>query len=145
MRDRNFWSLRPPGDCSWTWRKIINCWSRVLENFSFNDGRVTFHMSPNGVFTTKSAWDFFRDKGAPVPWHKIIWFSGMVPRHAMILWLVASGRLNTLDRLASFGISQSLTCPLCNGDNENLSHVLFYCLFSNRIWHSLFGNTPRAN
>jgi hypothetical protein len=149
VRDRNFWSLRPPGDCSWTWRKIINLRnyyrlalvlrSRVLDNFSFNDGRVTWNMSPNGVFTTKSAWDFFRDKGAPVPWHKIILFSGMVPRHAMILWLVARGRLNTLDRLASFGISQSLTRPLCNGDNENLSHVLFSCQFYNRIWHSLFG------
>lgn len=133
VRDRNFWSLRPPGDCSWTWRKIMNLRSIVLDNFSLNDGRVTWNMSPNGVFTTKSAWDFFRDKGAPVPWHQMILFSGMVPRHAMILWLVARGRLNTLDRLASFGISQSLTRPLCNGDNENLSHVLFSCQFSNRI------------
>lgn len=47
-------------------------------------GRVTWIRSKNGVFTTKSAWDFFREKGSPVPWHKILWFSGSVPRHAMI-------------------------------------------------------------
>lgn len=132
-----------PLDCSWTWRKILNWRSRVLDNFYLNDGRVTWFMSPNGA--TKSAWDFFRDKGAPVPWHQIVVFSAMLPRHAMILWLLARGRLNTLDRLTSFAISQSLTCPLCKGDNENLSYLLFSC--SNRIWHSLFGksNLPSSS
>lgn len=28
-------------------------------------GRVTWIRSKNGVFTTKSAWDFFREKGSP--------------------------------------------------------------------------------
>lgn len=68
-----------------------------------------------------------------------LFFFAMLPRHAMILWLLARGRLNTLDRLTSFAISQSLTCPLCKGDNENLSDLLFSCQFYNRIWHSLFG------
>lgn len=79
--------------------------------------------------------------------HKILLFSAMLPRHAMILWLLARGRLNTLDRLTSFAIFQSLTCPLCKGDNENLSYPLFSCQFSNRIWHSLFGksNLPSSS
>jgi hypothetical protein len=23
IKDRNFWLLKPPGDCSWSWRKIL--------------------------------------------------------------------------------------------------------------------------
>lgn len=63
IKDRNFWSLRPTGDCSWTWRKILNLRSRVRDNFLLRDGRVSWKGSSNGVFTTKSAWDFFRNKG----------------------------------------------------------------------------------
>lgn len=49
------------------------------------------------------------------------------------------GRLSTLDRLASFGITQTLTCPLCLRENECLDHILFSCQFANQIWHLLFG------
>lgn len=87
----------------------------------------------------KVAWDIFRNKGPPVSWHKAVWFSGMVPRHALILWLAVRGRLSTLDRLASFGITQTLTCPLCLRENECLDHILFSCQFANQIWHLLFG------
>lgn len=62
----------------------------------------------------------------------------MVPRHAVILWLAVRGRLNTLDRMNSHGYSRGLCCPLCNRENESLTHLFFACPFASSIWQSLF-------
>jgi hypothetical protein len=49
------------------------------------------------------------------------------------------GRFSTLDRLDSFGITQTLTCPLFLRENDCIDDILFSCQFSYQIWHFLFG------
>lgn len=97
-------------------------------------GRVTWIRSKNGVFTTKSAWDFFREKGSPVPWHKILWFSGSVPRHAMIRLLEVDWILWTDWPPLVFPNPSLVLCAT----GKTRVWITFSSLANSLIWHSLF-------
>ncbi|GJV50983.1 MACPF domain-containing protein CAD1 [Tanacetum coccineum] len=66
--------------------KLDTCWWRD------NNG----HMSK---FSVKAAWEAFRPRGNEVTWHRIVWFSNNIPRHAFHLWLVMRKSLKTHDKL----------------------------------------------
>lgn len=84
IKNRNFWTLRAPGECSWTWRKLLKLRLIVHDEFSLSGSRVTRKRTPKGLFSTKSAWDLFRHKEPPVPWHRAVWFPAM---HFFFGWL----------------------------------------------------------
>lgn len=106
------------------------CFSLARERIKLEGNRVVWTESPNGSFSVRSAWGCLRPRGPSVVWHKIVWFSRMIPRHAMILWLAMRKRLSTLDKLAAFGITQRTRCILCEADEENHEHLFFSCSFS---------------
>lgn len=134
IKNRNFWTLRAPGECSWTWRKLLKLRLLVHDEFSLSGSRVTRKRTPKGLFSTKSAWDLFRHKEPPVPWHRAVWFPGTVPRHAFFLWLAVLGRLPTKDVLSKHGHYVGTTCVLCGQEEESLDHLFFSCPFSSSIW-----------
>ena len=53
-----------------------------------------------------------------VNWWKIIWFSKTALRWAFIAWLAMKDRLSTKERLANWGITNDILCPLlvCCGE-----------------------------
>ncbi|XP_059316768.1 uncharacterized protein LOC132067517 [Lycium ferocissimum] len=60
-----------------------------------------------------------------------------MPKWIFILNLAAQRRLLTRDRLASWGITQDVMCPLCNDENETLNHLFFTCSYAASIWEKL--------
>lgn len=84
--------------------------------------------TPNGIFSIKSAWESVRTRGPRVDWHKVVWFSKRIPRHAVILWLAIRRKLSTRDIFASIGLSRDTRCVLCGNEGESHDH-LFSFLF----------------
>lgn len=58
------------------------------------------------------------------------------------LWLVAHDRCWTADTLAHRGLPHPEHCPLCDQEEESISHLLSACVFARQFWHrflSCFG------
>nr|XP_009781619.1 PREDICTED: uncharacterized protein LOC104230493 [Nicotiana sylvestris] len=53
-----------------------------------------------------------------------------------LTWQLIGG-LSTRERLASWGVTDTLVCPLCNVANETIDHLFFSCVYSSGIWNIL--------
>ncbi|GJS60016.1 putative RNA-directed DNA polymerase, eukaryota, reverse transcriptase zinc-binding domain protein [Tanacetum coccineum] len=106
--------------------KLDTCWWRD------NNG----HMSK---FSVKAAWEAFRPRGNEVTWHRIVWFSNNIPRHAFHLWLVMRKSLKTHDKLRQWDVGgdlnlSTLRCVLCDSQPDSHEHLFFECQFSSKVW-----------
>nr|GEV69561.1 hypothetical protein [Tanacetum cinerariifolium] len=71
---------------------------------SLSSPAATSHMG----FLVKAAWDAFRNCGSITTWHRIVWFSHNIPRHAFILWLIMRNSLKTQDKLRQWDVWTSI-------------------------------------
>lgn len=46
-------------------------------------------------------------------------------------------RLATKDRLAQWGLVDSLTCPLCQEEDEDIDHLFFQCSYAAGVWSKI--------
>lgn len=69
---------------------------------------------------------------------KIIRFTGMIPKHAFLSWLVALDRLSTRDRMRRWGITVSPLCLLCGSTDECRQHLFFDCPYSQEVWEFFY-------
>lgn len=88
----------------------------------------------NGTFSTSETWSVLHPPDPQVLWHKMVWFSGRVLKHAFLTWVAARDRLGTRDRLLSWGLHVPAVCVLCNGGDETRQHLFFDCPYSNEVW-----------
>lgn len=51
IKNRNFWTLRAPGECSWTWRKLLKLRLLVHDEFCLSGSLVPWHGSPPCGYT----------------------------------------------------------------------------------------------
>ncbi|XP_060210710.1 uncharacterized protein LOC132637672 [Lycium barbarum] len=72
-----------------------------------------------------------------VPWRKMICNNYGLPKWIFTFRVAAMGRLYTIDRLAKWGITNVLDCPLCNSALESIRHLFFTCPFSSYVWTQL--------
>ncbi|GJS51922.1 RNA-directed DNA polymerase, eukaryota, reverse transcriptase zinc-binding domain protein [Tanacetum coccineum] len=93
-------------------------------------------------FTVVEAWKAVKVELLKVIWHKHVWYSQCIPRHAFTAWIMIKVRLKTKDRLSKWFSVQDLTCLLCGVDNESHNHLFFLCDYSKRLWERL---KPMAN
>ncbi|KAJ6983823.1 hypothetical protein NC653_026591 [Populus alba x Populus x berolinensis] len=96
----------------------------------------------SGKFSIASAWELLRDKRPLNNLHKLLWFSGHIPRQSFILWLAGIGRLRTMDRLQTVGIIRNATCILCSCHIETHDHLFFACPITKTVWETV---NERAN
>ncbi|XP_059310884.1 uncharacterized protein LOC132062306 [Lycium ferocissimum] len=85
-------------------------------------------------FSIKKMYVLKRDNFQKVHWKKLTCNNDGSPKWIFVLNLTAQNRLLTRDRLASWGITQDVICPLCNVENESANHLFFACTFSEGIW-----------
>ncbi|KAL7238210.1 hypothetical protein ACSBR2_004331 [Camellia fascicularis] len=90
-------------------------------------------LTANGTFSIQLAWDCWRDKGPKVSWSKLIWGPPLIPRVSFIAWLAINERLNTSDRLQTFGLVSNPCCPFCQDPEENHSHLFFRSTSGNSL------------
>ncbi|CAH2034453.1 unnamed protein product, partial [Thlaspi arvense] len=111
---------------------------------SLDKGASTFG---NG-FSAKATWEKLRVPSPAVQWHTVVWFKELIPRCALITWLVLLTRLPTKDRLIRWGMSVPGSCVLCHTGIESHDHLFFSCPFSSGIWKrfaSSFWRSPSVD
>ncbi|XP_070037185.1 uncharacterized protein [Nicotiana tomentosiformis] len=72
-----------------------------------------------------------------MPWRKFVCNNGGVPKWIFILYLAIIGKLSTRDRLARWGVTNDLQCPLCNVEEESIEHLFFKCTYAASFWRKL--------
>lgn len=87
-----------------------------------------------GRFSTRETWRALFPSPQEVFWHKAVWFSGRIPKHAFLSWIAARDRMVTRDKLIRWGLGVSSNCVLCSGNDENRQHLFFDCAFSKQVW-----------
>ena len=98
-----------------------------------HDGREIWKIS-GGRYKAADVWKEIRPKREKIAWHRLLWDSFVVPKHAVIAWMAILNRLPTIDRLQSWGIEARDCCALCKQDQETRDHLFFGCSFSRAIW-----------
>ncbi|XP_059460221.1 uncharacterized protein LOC132189495 [Corylus avellana] len=98
--------------------------------------------SSNGLFSTKSAYKLISSSRslpnsplAPKQW-KLLWNLKLNDRLKLFLWKIAWDIIPSKTRLnAVFPIPPAdLFCPLCNVEEDSLSHLFFRCFFARVSW-----------
>ncbi|XP_077228461.1 uncharacterized protein LOC143861420 [Tasmannia lanceolata] len=74
---------------------------------------------------------------ASVNWASTLWFSGHVPRHALMAWKALHLKLLTRDHIIFRNSSIDERCPLCHSEKESIDHLFFRCGYSAWIWKSI--------
>lgn len=82
---------------------------------------------------TRNILDSIRHRQPQIDWHYTVWHRLNINRYAHLQWLSCLGRLNTLQRLASFGMDVIDHCYLCVGGREDTNHLFLHCPYSNFI------------
>ena len=85
-------------------------------------------------FTIAEVWQEIRPKKERVSWHKLLWSSLNIPKHAVVVWMAILNRLPTKDRLIAWGMEINGICCLCQNANESRDHLFFECNYSMEIW-----------
>ncbi|XP_071695920.1 uncharacterized protein [Rutidosis leptorrhynchoides] len=85
-------------------------------------------------FSVSNVWLDLRDAKPIVSWHKAVWFTQNIPRHAFMLWLAINERLSTQDRLEQWGLQQNQVCPLCSMVRDSHSHLFVHCSYVQKVW-----------
>ncbi|GJS75176.1 hypothetical protein Tco_0725057 [Tanacetum coccineum] len=93
-------------------------------------------------FSIRKAWDVIRPRGDVVLWHRIVWFSHCIPRHAFHLWLVMRNNLKTQDKLRQWDVWLRVR-GLAGMDtvSPNLHDIIAWLqpMARNRTTQSIFG------
>ncbi|KAL0896691.1 hypothetical protein Bca101_080652 [Brassica carinata] len=88
----------------------------------------------SGRFSSRETWRALFPSPPEVFWHKAVWFSGRIPKHAFLYWIAARDGMVTRDKLIRWGLGVPSNCVLCSGQDEDRQHLFFDCAFSKQVW-----------
>ena len=120
----------PPAN-SWQLMEIKN---KVDVRPNSEEDRAWWQPSPNGCFSTSTAWDSIRSRKDEVEWYHLVWGQQTIPRHAFVLWMAIRNKLPTKARVMKYGGNVNSGCCFCNNSLESMDHLFFQCAFSKKIW-----------
>ncbi|XP_060212153.1 uncharacterized protein LOC132639746 [Lycium barbarum] len=67
-------------------------------------------------------------------WKCLMFHNAARPKSVFILWLCLHGKLLTIDRLLSWGLSFDPVCGLCKTYNEDSEHLFVKCAYAQQLW-----------
>ncbi|XP_050219776.1 uncharacterized protein LOC126670147 [Mercurialis annua] len=133
--------------CRGSWRfpgpmdeHVDNMWSFIKDNFTIDESsedKVSWSVSPSGIFSINSAWNHFREEKPRVSWWKVVWGPGNIPKQSFIAWLALKNRLRTKDKLMKWGCIDNDICVFCNRGPESINHLFFRCNITSGIFKSV--------
>ncbi|KAL1206566.1 hypothetical protein V5N11_027134 [Cardamine amara subsp. amara] len=102
-----------------------------MDSFAWTAGpdEANFRIAP-ARFSSSKTFTALHPHPPKVPWHKSIWFSGRIPKHAFTCWVIARDRLPTRDKIRRFSPQVPSICVLCHSAPETRDHLLFSCPYS---------------
>ncbi|KAL1198665.1 putative ribonuclease H protein [Cardamine amara subsp. amara] len=91
--------------------------------------------SRSSFFSIKKAWETLRPAATPVPWTKVVWFKGCIPKQSFMFWTANLDRLPVRSRLVNWGMNISPLCCMCNLHTETRDHLFLQCEVAEHLWH----------
>ena len=89
-----------------------------------------------GDFSVRQAYCDLSD-GDMVNWHKTVWFSQNIPKHAFVLRLAVKNKLLTQDKIKQWGSYDMMVCPLCYCNSDSHNHLFFQCSYTSQFWEKV--------
>ncbi|XP_026450319.1 uncharacterized protein LOC113350399 [Papaver somniferum] len=93
----------------------------------------------SGEFSVKSAVQLIRTKYPGVTWEKQVWNSTIHPKISTNLWKILRGACATEENYRKKGFQTVSKYYLYGNRQDTMDHILWYCDFSEKIWHWLGG------
>lgn len=91
----------------------------------------------SGIFSTSSAYCSYFVGSIPFePWRKV-WKSWATGKCKTFMWLAIKNWCWTADRLRKRGLPHPERCPLCDQEEENIQHIITYCVFARQFWFAI--------
>ncbi|KAF3959485.1 hypothetical protein CMV_015706 [Castanea mollissima] len=109
-----------------------------------HDDSTDWFPSPNGEFSTKSAYHLACDLTSEAPnskW-KWIWKTPTLLRISTFIWLFCHNSLPTKSLLHNRKIFMDSSCPLCHTTPETPLHILLDCTVTTPIWSKIIPHPP---
>ncbi|KAL0877879.1 hypothetical protein Bca101_027585 [Brassica carinata] len=132
LNEEGNWLLPPARSEEWMQIQIH------LTTVSLNQAQDCYEWiledKPTLKYNTSEVYKKLKGSEQLVPWAKVVWNKGGIPRHSFLVWLFTLNRCPTRDRLLSWGLQTDSTCLLCNAADESRDHLLFDCSFSWNLW-----------
>ncbi|XP_039045913.1 uncharacterized protein LOC120185900 [Hibiscus syriacus] len=120
--------MEVPKNASWSFKYLLKIRPEVAPIFV---GQVQ-------EVSTRYIWDKLRSPAPKVPWHHLVWFSGRIPKHSIIVWMAILNRLPTRVRLLRTGLAiETDKCLLCCEEAETKDHIFFEWQFAKELWGSI--------
>lgn len=85
-------------------------------------------------FSASLTWDHLRSRSPRVPWFRIVWSKGCIPKHAFNFWVALLDRLPVRDRLVRWRVEVSDRCLFCSQGIETRDHLFLSCAYSREVW-----------
>ena len=120
-------------------REYVDLWEVIqLQERDVNaDDEITWRWTPNGEYTTRSAYRIqFIGRTKTSLFHPI-WKAKTEPKCRFFAWLLLQKKILTADNLAKRGWPQDTLCKLCNSEPETPTHLCKDCIFTRASWDKL--------
>ncbi|KAE8726150.1 Detected protein of unknown function [Hibiscus syriacus] len=131
--------MNPPANASWCFRKLLKMRHIVCHLFVERSNKLS----------TRQIWEDVRTIAPKFVWHHLVWFSGRILKHIIILWMVILDRLPTRVRLMRMGIAiENDRCLFYDLVPETMSNIFFECEYAKNLWKAillLFGVNHRVS
>ncbi|KAF5204288.1 RNA-directed DNA polymerase (reverse transcriptase)-related family protein, partial [Thalictrum thalictroides] len=106
--------------------QVMELWSAVQNTSIYEEeekDQIVWSPHPKGIFSTSTAYAAMRrSRNIKVDWTRVVWHKTSIPRQSFKTWLAVIGKLDTQDRLLSWGVLKVSVCVLCS--NKDLREKL---------------------
>ncbi|XP_071697409.1 uncharacterized protein [Rutidosis leptorrhynchoides] len=139
LKGGSIWDAVYKCNDSWGWKCILDMRNKIQNHVVIDNGSYKWKKNDGSVvnYSTQQVWRDLRSNRVKVGWHHVIWFKGLEPKHAFIMWLATLHRLYTQDKMKSWMPQVPLLCPLCEKTNDSINHLFFQCEFSSCVWKDI--------
>lgn len=124
IKSSNIFQTNIPSIATWMFKKIIGLRKKLDYDPMQWEAVITGQR-----FLIKKSYQRLKQIPPKIPWSSIIINNLASSKSMFVLWMVAHGRLSTLDRNARWGIIVDPICIMCKQQDESYHHLFLECQF----------------
>lgn len=114
--------------------QYFELWSKLqMIHLSQEDDTIRCKLTPDGQFSSSSAYDLFFKSMELCTVGELIWHTKAPAKIRFFMWLAAKGRCLTADNLQKRGWPHSDCCNLCSREPEDCTHLFTKCDYTVRV------------
>ena len=131
IKQQSWWDYNPSKTSSWYWRQVWSVKNQLKAHYTQLQFQQMSQYSITEVYTKLSG------EYEKLQWCSAIWGRMGIPKHQFCSWVAIQGRLQTREKLHSWGVSATHTCLICEAQVEDHRHLFFNCEYSSRCLNGI--------